>query len=131
MKREEYKWYARCYFVLKAMGPGLLRLGSKGCLQMSSTWTKWPPLGASAFNATLDESWAALPGSAVLVGNATDAVREAASAGALAAGTEARLYCARGGFLSMNGHYAAGMLEGIAHYHPWTVPWMTGEAGAA
>ncbi len=68
---------------------------------------------------------------AVLVGNATDAVREAASAGALAAGTEARLYCARGGFLDMNGHYAAGMLEGIAHYHPWTVPWMTGEAGAA
>lgn len=67
---------------------------------------------------------------AVLVGNATDVVREAASAGALAAGTEGQLYCASGGFLGMNGHYAAGMLEGIAHYHPWTVPLMTGEAGA-
>lgn len=55
---------------------------------------------------------------AVLVANATEAVREAALAGAQAAGTQERLYCARGGYNGMNGCYAAGMLEGIAHFHP-------------
>ena len=71
----------------------------------------------------------ALP--AVLVGNATETVRNAALAGARMAGTEDRLYCARGGFRGMNGCYAAGMLEGIAHYHPWTDSLLDAEAGAA
>ncbi|MFZ4666042.1 MAG: haloacid dehalogenase, partial [Prochlorotrichaceae cyanobacterium] len=35
-----------------------------------------------------------------------------------------RLYLARGGFLGMNGNYSAGILEGIAHYHPDTQQWM-------
>jgi hypothetical protein len=35
-----------------------------------------------------------------------------------AAGYSARLYIARGGFRGMNGNYSAGILEGIAHYHP-------------
>lgn len=61
---------------------------------------------------------------AVLVANATDAVRNAARAGAAEAGHPERLYCARGGFLGMNGCYAAGMLEGIAHYQPWTAALM-------
>ncbi len=68
---------------------------------------------------------------AVLVANATEPVREAALAGARAAGTEDRLYCARGGFRGMNGCYAAGMLEGIAHYHPWTASLLDAKAGAA
>ena len=34
------------------------------------------------------------------------------------------LYLARGGFLGMNGNYSAGVLEGIAHYHPDTKQWM-------
>ncbi len=71
----------------------------------------------------------ALP--AVLVANATGPVREAALAGARAAGTEDQLYCARGGFRGMNGCYAAGMLEGIAHYHPWTESLLDTKAGAA
>jgi HAD superfamily hydrolase (TIGR01484 family) len=71
----------------------------------------------------------ALP--AVLVANATESVREAALAGARAAGTEDQLYCARGGFRGMNGCYAAGMLEGIAHYHPWTMSILDTKAGAA
>lgn len=61
---------------------------------------------------------------AVLVANAAPAVRERAIAGAAAQGHEDALYCARGGFLGMNGHYAGGMLEGIAHYHPHSVAWM-------
>jgi sucrose-6F-phosphate phosphohydrolase len=71
----------------------------------------------------------ALP--AVLVANATETVREAALAGARAAGTADRLYCARGGFRGMNGCYAAGMLEGIAHFHPWTAALLEAKAGAA
>jgi hypothetical protein len=34
------------------------------------------------------------------------------------------LYCARGGFLGMNGNYCAGVLEGLAHYIPETREWM-------
>jgi hypothetical protein len=36
----------------------------------------------------------------------------------------AAFYQAQGGFLGMNGNYSAGILEGIAHYHPDTLPWM-------
>ena len=54
---------------------------------------------------------------AVLVANATDEVRAAAIAGAQAAGNADALYCARGGYLGLNGNYGAGILEGIAHYH--------------
>ena len=54
---------------------------------------------------------------AVLVANATDEVREAALAGAKAAGNGKALYCARGGFANMNGNYSAGVLEGVSYYH--------------
>ena len=30
----------------------------------------------------------------------------------------------RGNFYGMNGNYSAGILEGIAHYHPDLVSWM-------
>ncbi len=56
---------------------------------------------------------------AVLVANAREDVRQAAVLGARANGTIDRLYLARGGFLGMNGNYAAGILEGVAHFHPW------------
>ncbi|MDJ0862270.1 MAG: HAD-IIB family hydrolase [Gammaproteobacteria bacterium] len=55
---------------------------------------------------------------AVLVANATDEVREAASTQAAAAGNAANLYLARGGFRNMNGNYSAGILEGVAHFMP-------------
>jgi sucrose-6F-phosphate phosphohydrolase len=55
----------------------------------------------------------------VLVANASDAVRRAASDGAQARGHAQQLYLARGGALGMNGHYAAGILEGLLHFHPW------------
>lgn len=52
---------------------------------------------------------------AVLVANATAEVRAQALRQAPANG---HLYCARGGFMEMNGNYAAGVLEGLAHFHP-------------
>ncbi|TVS12874.1 MAG: HAD-IIB family hydrolase [Wenzhouxiangella sp.] len=55
---------------------------------------------------------------AVLVANATDEVRQSAVAMAEQQGQGANLYLARGGFWGMNGNYAAGVLEGMAHYLP-------------
>lgn len=49
----------------------------------------------------------------VLVANADDEVRQAARTA-----PSSSLYLARGGFLGMNGNYSAGILEGIAHFHP-------------
>jgi sucrose-6F-phosphate phosphohydrolase len=61
---------------------------------------------------------------AVLVANAQPDVRELARRLADETGHSDRLYLAHGGFMGMNGNYSAGMLEGIAHYHPQTVDWM-------
>jgi sucrose-6-phosphatase len=35
-----------------------------------------------------------------------------------------KLYLARGDFLGMNGNYSAGVLEGVAHYHPDIAVWL-------
>ncbi len=61
---------------------------------------------------------------AVLVANATDEIREAASTHAEAAGQSAALYLARGGFHGMNGNYSAGILEGFVHYMPHLADWI-------
>jgi hypothetical protein len=61
---------------------------------------------------------------AVLVANAQPEVRAAAFELATQHGNAAQLYCAEGGFGGMNGNYAAGILEGVAHYHPELVVWM-------
>lgn len=62
---------------------------------------------------------------AVLVANANDEVREEALREVKALGIADRLYVARGGFLGMNGNYSAGVLEGLAHFFPETLDWMT------
>jgi len=49
----------------------------------------------------------------VLVANADVEVREATQAA-----SPNSLYIAQGDFLGMNGNYSAGILEGIAHFHP-------------
>jgi sucrose-6F-phosphate phosphohydrolase len=64
------------------------------------------------------------PIAAVLVANSSAEVQATARETAEARGLEDRLYIARGGLRSMNGNYAAGMLEGIAHYHPHIVGWL-------
>jgi len=61
---------------------------------------------------------------AVLVANSEPAVKEQSQRQAAAAGRTASLYVARGGFKGMNGNYSAGILEGIAHYHPALEPSM-------
>lgn len=67
----------------------------------------------------------ASPIPAVLVANSQAEVREQAQSLSQQMGHLPQLYIARGGFLGMNGNYAAGILEGIAHYQPWTLDLMT------
>lgn len=76
----------------------------------------------------------ASPVPAVLVANAAAEVRALAQRLAREAGHADRLYLARGNFMGLNGNYSAGILEGIAHYHPGTIEWMgfsTAGAGGA
>ena len=61
----------------------------------------------------------------VLVANAAPAVARDALAAALESSNRQQLYIAQGGFLDMNGNYSAGILEGVAHYHPELVPLFT------
>lgn len=60
----------------------------------------------------------------VLVKNASDEVRREALAAVEVNGQLTQLYLAQGGFLGMNGNYAAGVLEGLAHFLPETALWM-------
>ena len=67
----------------------------------------------------------------ILVANSQQKVRQQALTMAANAGNTEQLYVASGGFMNMNGNYAAGILEGVAHFQPWTTAWMQIEAGAA
>jgi HAD superfamily hydrolase (TIGR01484 family) len=60
----------------------------------------------------------------VLVANAAYEIFEQVNSQAMEQGTMAAFYQAQGGFLGMNGNYSAGILEGVAHYHPDTLLWM-------
>ena len=64
---------------------------------------------------------------AVLVANASEAVRMAALQQATALGHQAALYLARGGFQGMNGNYSAGILEGLAHFLPASLDFLDPE----
>jgi sucrose-6F-phosphate phosphohydrolase len=59
---------------------------------------------------------------AVLVANSDPEVQREALKLAASSGHCAQLYIARGGYNDMNGNYSAGILEGVAHYHP---EWLT------
>lgn len=56
---------------------------------------------------------------AVLVANAAADVKQQAENAA-----DAVLYIAQGGYLGMNGNYAGGILEGVAHYWPEVDAWL-------
>jgi sucrose-6F-phosphate phosphohydrolase len=60
---------------------------------------------------------------AILVKNATEDVRQTAIHRLAVDGHKDRLYLAKGGFKGMNGNYAAGVLEGVAHFFPKTADW--------
>ena len=64
---------------------------------------------------------------AVLVANASKAVRKAAQQQAATLGHSSQLYLASGGLLGMNGNYSAGVLEGIVHFIPQTAAWLEQE----
>lgn len=61
---------------------------------------------------------------AVLVRNASEEVQREARQLAEQAGDPERVYVARGDFLGMNGYYGAGVLEGLAHFHPEVRDWL-------
>jgi sucrose-6F-phosphate phosphohydrolase len=63
---------------------------------------------------------------AVLVHNAHPDVREEALHVLREKGISERLYIARGGFMGMNGNYAAGVLEGLVHFVPAAAQWLRG-----
>ena len=60
----------------------------------------------------------------VLVANARDDVRKQALTMAANNGCPEALYLAQGDFLGMNGNYAAGILEGVAHFIPDASNWI-------
>ena len=61
---------------------------------------------------------------AVLVNNAHPRVIEEAKHAASSKRADDRLYVARGGFMGMNGNYAAGVLEGLVHFLPQVANWL-------
>jgi HAD superfamily hydrolase (TIGR01484 family) len=61
---------------------------------------------------------------AVLVKNASEKVRREAREIVVAKGRPETLYLAEGNFLGMNGNYAAGVLEGLAHFIPAARAWI-------
>ncbi|KAA9132608.1 HAD-IIB family hydrolase [Marinihelvus fidelis] len=68
---------------------------------------------------------------AVLVANAAPEIMTQAREASAAAGHGERLYIAMGGFMGMNGCYAAGMLEGICHFHPVARGWLAPDRAGA
>ena len=60
----------------------------------------------------------------ILVRNAAEDVRREAREAVRKSGLEKTLYEAKGGFLTMNGNYTAGVLEGLAHFLPFTREWI-------
>jgi HAD superfamily hydrolase (TIGR01484 family) len=60
----------------------------------------------------------------VLVANSSPEVQQLALKGAQQSGYTNALYIATGGFMDTNGNYSAGMLEGIAQYHPEVQNWL-------
>jgi hypothetical protein len=61
---------------------------------------------------------------AILVNNASEAVRQKALEQLARSGKPNQLYLATGGAFNMNGNYAAGVIEGVAHFFPDTSAWI-------
>ncbi|BBO66108.1 hypothetical protein DSCA_00380 [Desulfosarcina alkanivorans] len=70
----------------------------------------------------LDALTSGLP--VILVKNASRDVYQATFDKLKSMGLQERLYLAKGNFMEMNGNYAAGVLEGLAHFFPETANWL-------
>ncbi len=66
----------------------------------------------------------ASPVHSILVANAADEVRKEALLRAGEEGQLDTLYIAKGGYLGMNGNYAAGILEGVTRRYPESRDWL-------
>jgi HAD superfamily hydrolase (TIGR01484 family) len=84
------------------------------------------PRGRTIFAGDSDNDLEVLTSSipSVLVANAADDLKRRAEALAAEKGRADTFYVARGGFRGMNGHYGAGILEGLVHYLPETAEWI-------
>jgi sucrose-6-phosphatase len=95
------------------------RSSKRGALEFLLERQGWPldsVLFAGDSGNDLDVLVSPIP--AVLVANADPSLREIARCESARDRTERALHFARGGVLSMNGNYAAGILEGLLHFHP-------------
>jgi hypothetical protein len=61
---------------------------------------------------------------AIVVRNAMEEIKLEAQQRVIAQGYPERLYFATGGFMGMNGNYAAGVLEGVVHFFPEFIGWL-------
>ncbi len=68
------------------------------------------------------------PIQSVLVANSDEDIRSACLRQAQKNQHEASLYIARGGFMGMNGNYSAGIVEGVVHFIPHAIDWLTQDA---
>tara|TARA_R110002072_G_scaffold101339_3_gene223192 strand:+ start:820 stop:1677 length:858 start_codon:yes stop_codon:yes gene_type:complete len=113
-----------------ATGVGLLDIVPLGAskylairaLQVSENYTDADTVFSGDSGNDMDVLISPLP--AILVANSAATVQREALERAAAAGCGETLYLARGGFMGMNGNYSAGILEGVAHYHPAIIDWM-------
>ena len=108
--------------LLDVMAAGATKLGTVRCLASDAQLPPSAILCAGDSGNDLPLLTSEFP--AVLVANATDAVRAETSDAAAATGHPSQLHVAQGGFLGMNGCYAAGILEGIAHFFPAARLWL-------
>lgn len=105
-------------------GDGLLDLlpktaGKRAAIEhVCREWQYRPDQVIFAGDSGNDLDVLASPIPAVLVANARDEVREEALRLAHMDGNGETLRLAVGGRLGMNGNYAAGILEGVLHFHP-------------
>jgi HAD superfamily hydrolase (TIGR01484 family) len=122
---------ARLIFSRDADGTGLLDLVPPGAGKLAAIDFLMQQRGLSSERTVFagdsgnDLEVLVSPLPAVLVANASPAVKKQARDMAGINGTTALLYQAQGGFLGMNGNYGAGVLEGVAHFLPKTAEWLT------
>lgn len=108
--------------LLDALPKRASKLGALEHLLREQAWDHRHVVYAGDSGNDLDVLASPLP--SVLVANASNHVRGRALRESERRGTSPFLYLARGGFLGMNGNYAAGVLEGVAHFRREVAPWL-------